>query len=62
MELWKVQASVHVCLWIPAERRFAGECMVKWLVNGKLCKRSYPNRALTQRRQTGETALESVKV
>lgn len=38
--------------------------MVKWLVNGKLCKRSYPNRPLTQRRETGKRRhrkCESVK-
>lgn len=49
----EVQASVRVCPW--------SECMVKRLANGKLCKTSYPNRPLTQHRQTRETASESVK-
>lgn len=59
MEVWRFR-QVYVCAYVEP-CRFAGECMVKRLANGKLCKKSYPNRPLTQHRQTRETASESVK-
>lgn len=46
---------------LPAACRSADEYGLKRLEDGKLCKRSYPNRPLTQRRQTGrKRTLKSV--
>lgn len=47
--------SVYV--WLPAACRSADEYGLKRLEDGKLCKRSYPNRPLTQRGQTGRKRM-----
>lgn len=53
--------DLSVYVWLPAARRSADEYGLKRLEDGKLCKRSYPNRPLTQRRQTGrKRTLKSV--